>query len=233
MIGSAIGLLPSLWLATLGDAGAPQMLGSSGLVESHLQNSSNAAAAIGILTAAVVDPNKGAPVLNDASVVTGGGLRPLAFQANGQDCAYYPDSTVSTFDKINVREGRYAIWGAHHWIVNVADGGGPVGVNGNSAAVASVIAHLMHASSLPEEVTQAMITAEAQTYDVPACAMQVSRSAEVTSTGTGGGEMSYQPPMGCGCFYESIINKGTPISSYCQPCGGDAGTDAGSCTGAY
>ncbi len=69
---------------------------------------------------------------------------PLAFQANGQDCGYYADSSTTTYDKLNAREGRYPIWGAHHWIANTDTSMKPVGVNGNSAAVATVISHLMH-----------------------------------------------------------------------------------------
>ncbi len=68
--------------------------------------------------------------------------------------------------------------------------------------------------------------------------MQVSRSGEVTST-PGGGEMSYQPTKGCGCYFEALANGtpttlGTPTSSYCQACSdADAGADAGGCPAAY
>ena len=230
MVAAAIGLVPSKWLATLGDAGATQFQQTSGGVRTHLQTSTSPAAAIGILSAPNVDPNKGAAVLNDAGVVTAGGLRPLAFQAADQDCAYYADSTVSTFDKINVRQGRYAIWGAHHWITNIAAGDAsppaPLGVNGNNAAVAAVIARVTHESSISEAVDQAMVQAEAQTGDVPLCAMQVSRSAEVSTAGSG--EMSFQPAKGCGCYFESVV--GATLSSYCQPCGE---ADAAACPTAY
>jgi ABC-type phosphate transport system substrate-binding protein len=221
MIGKAIGLDPSKWLATVGDAGAAQMLSGGGKVLGKLQTTTNAKAALGIISAATVDPNKGTAVINDAGAVTGGGIRPLAFQANGQTCSYYADSTKSSFDKINVRQGRYPIWGPHHWITN-GSSTTPTGVNGNNAAVATVISHLQHTTGIAQ-VEQAMLGVEAGTFDVPLCAMQVNRSGEVTSS-AGGGEMSYVPAKGCGCYFESLVNGGTPVSSYCKACGGDAGT---------
>jgi hypothetical protein len=228
MIGKAIGLDPSKWLATVGDAGAAQMLSGGGAVLTKLQTTTNAVKALGIISAASVDPNKGAAVTNDAGSITAGGVRGLAFQANGQSCGYYADSSGSAYDKINVRQGRYPIWGPHHWIANATGTGSsamPTGVNANNAAVQSVIAHLTHASSLPAPVEQAMLQVEAGTFDVPLCAMQVNRSGEVTST-AGGGEMSYMPAKGCGCYFESLVNGGNTVSSYCKPCGGDAGTCA-------
>ncbi len=222
MIGGAIGLVTTKWLSAVGNAGAGQVQQGSGGVYNHLVASTKPNATLGILSAEFLDENRGAPVTSDAGVVTAGGVKPLAFQAAGQDCAYYADSSANTFDKMNVRQGRYAIWGAHHWVTNVDGSGNPVGLNGNSAAVAGVIAHLMHASTLPPLYDQQMIVAEAKTFDVPGCAMEVSRTREVDTMGSG--EMSYLPPKGCGCYYESLINNGTPISSYCKPCGGDAGT---------
>ena len=63
--------------------------------------------------------------------------------------------------------------------------------------------------------------------------MQVSRSTEVSPV-TGGGMASYQPPEGCGCYYESLKNGGTPYSKYCQACTADADAGgAGACTSAY
>jgi hypothetical protein len=228
MIGSAIGLVTTKWLSAIGDAGASQIQSGSGGVYNHLVASTKPDATIGILSAEFLDKNRGAIVLNDAGVAASGGVKPLAFQATGQDCAYYADSSGNTFDKLNVRQGRYAIWGAHHWITNVDGSGNPVGQNGNTAAVKALIDHLQHALTLPPQSDETMITAEAKTFDVPLCAMQVNRTAEVSTAGSG--EMSYLPAKGCGCYFESVINNGSPVSSYCQPCGG---ADAGACPSAY
>ncbi len=42
-------------------------------------------------------------------------LRALAYRTSGQDCAYLPDSTQTSKDKQNVRDGHYPIWGPLHF----------------------------------------------------------------------------------------------------------------------
>src|SRR5262249_51141931 len=42
-------------------------------------------------------------------------LNALAFQAFGQTKAYYADSASDTFDKRNVRDGHYVVWGPEHF----------------------------------------------------------------------------------------------------------------------
>ena len=59
-------------------------------------------------------------------------MKVLAFQADqvaGQTCGYFPDSTANTFDKLNVRQGRYDIWGPLHFITAVDGGGNPLGTS--------------------------------------------------------------------------------------------------------
>jgi hypothetical protein len=234
VLAGAIGLPAGLWLASAPDAGASQQYTSSTALLNALQDVAASApnAAIGILAAANVDPNKTAAVLGDGGAILSGGIKPLAFQAKGQDCGYFADSTQSALDKINVRQGRYAPWAPTHWVTNTTPSDGatpiPVGVNANSAAVAQVIAFVTHAASLTEAQDAATITVEAKSSFVSQCAMQVSRSAEVTVDASG--ESSYQPPTGCGCFFERVVNGGTPVSTYCQPCGG---ADAAACPTAY
>ena len=46
-------------------------------------------------------------------------LNALAFQAFGQSKAYYADSTADAFDKRNVRDGHYVVWGPEHFFVAV------------------------------------------------------------------------------------------------------------------
>ncbi len=227
VLAGAIGLSANKWLASTPDGGASQQYTSSGALLSALQGASASSpdSAIGILAAASVDPNKTPAVLGDAGAVVSGGIKPLAFQAKGQDCGYFADSTQSALDKINVRQGRYAPWGPTHWVTNTVPGDGavptPVGVNANDAAVAEVIAFVTHAASLTAAEDSAAITAEAQTSFVPWCAMQVSRSSEVTVGASG--EASYQPAKGCGCYFEK--QAGAALSAYCKTCSG-----AGDCS---
>jgi hypothetical protein len=226
---TAIGLNGAKWLTTLGaDAGAAQIASGGGPLLTDMETSAGLTdgpdPVIGILTNAKVDPNKKA-----------GGVKPLAFQATGQDCAYYPDSQLSTFDKINVRQGRYTIWGYEHFVTNVT-GGNPVAspnasknpVTSVSADVQTVIDVITHTglpatatASLPTELQ--VVEAETASYFIPQCAMQVSRTTEV------GPETSYQPPQGCGCLYESLPTGGAgALSSYCQTC--TKATEATDCT---
>ncbi len=218
MVATAIGLSGAKWLTTLSeDAGTAQIAGGSGAMYTDITTSgtTDPNGTIGILSNAKVDPNKKA-----------GGVKPLAFQGTGQDCGYYPDSDLSTFDKINVRQGRYQIWGPEHFITNVK-AGKPVAnpnaamnpVTSADADVQTVINVLTHAG-LTTDVTdsgaaslQGIIQAETTAYFIPQCAMQVSRTTEI------GPEASYQPPIGCGCFYESLPTGGAGmLSSYCAPC---------------
>ena len=54
-----------------------------------------------------------------------GSLRILAFQDTGQLAGYYPDSSVTTRDKRNVRDGHYAIWGPLHLFTRLGANGYP------------------------------------------------------------------------------------------------------------
>jgi hypothetical protein len=228
LIGDGIGLSGSKWLYNTGDAGAAQILTSETTMVSTLASATATDTTIGILGSGALDPYKFAPTTSDAGVKSGG-IQPLAFQATEQDCAYYADSDVSHFDKINVRQGRYDIWGPEHFVTAVDGSGNPVAntnsstnppqVASSTADVQAVISYITHATSghlpfpaatalTPTEL-KAVITAESNAYFIPECAMQVSRTSEV------GSEMSYQPTQGCGCYFESLTGT---LSSYCKTC---------------
>jgi ABC-type phosphate transport system substrate-binding protein len=237
MVANAIGLAGNKWLTGLSaEAGAAQVAGSSGAMVTDIEASgvTNANATIGVLSAGTLDPLKAAPGTNDAGAATGG-LKPLAFQAKDESCGYYADSSLSTFDKINVRQGRYAIWGPLHFVTNV-NGGTPIAnpmgssnlIPSTSANVAAVIALITHQGlAVNSTGLKTVIAAEASAHFVPDCAMEVSRSAEVTLA-TAGGEASYAPTGACGCYFESVTGGGTTTSSYCQTCTADADcADAG------
>jgi ABC-type phosphate transport system substrate-binding protein len=224
MIATAIGLSGDKWLSTLSvDGGAAQILaGSSNMVTAIVNaNATKPTTTIGILSAGSADPDRSAPAKTDGGVATGG-IKPLAFQANEQECGYYPDSDLSHFDKLNVRQGRYAIWGPLHFVTNVDGKGNPLAspqasgnpvpsTNANVAKVIDAITHTSLTSSSAPTLEQ-VITAEANSHFVPDCAMQVKRTSEI------GAEASYQPMMACGCYYESLIGAGTTVSSYCKTC---------------
>jgi ABC-type phosphate transport system substrate-binding protein len=213
MIGSAIGLASSKWLSQTPDGGAGQQQPNSLAVLKALQGAGAGAtpsAAIGILAADYGDQFRGVAGTDDAGNVTGG-LKILAFQAKNQTCGYLPDSDATHFDKINVRQGRYDIWGPLHLLVAVDGSGNPT-----NAGVATIIKYLSLDASLATTDAQNVIQADSKAHVIPQCAMQVSRSAEVTPDSPG--MASYQPPMGCGCYYESLKNGGQGYSKYCTTC---------------
>ncbi len=205
MIGAAIGLPPSKWKGV-------QETGS-GNVLTALTGASNAQAAIGILSTQFADPNRAM-------------LKELAYQHTGQDCGYLPDSDATHFDKLNVRQGRYAIWGPLHFVANVDNNNNPIPApnNPNSTGPATLVQYVTFDSMLTDMQTDAMIKAATKAYTIPQCAMEVMRTGEI------GAEASFQPPKPCGCYFESIAQT-TPTSSYCKTCGGDADcADAGNYT---
>ena len=213
IIGAAIGLPGNKWLYNTGDAGTGQVLSSESTMVSTLASATSTNTTIGILGSGALNPYKFAPSTSDAGVKSGG-IQPLAFQAGSQDCAYYADSDKSHFDKINVRQGRYDIWGPEHFVTAVDGSGNPVANPAGSTntpassnvAVQTVISYITHATSghlpfpsataLTPTDLQTVIAAESNAYFIPECAMQVQRTAEE------GSEASYQPTEGCGLLRE-------------------------------
>jgi hypothetical protein len=142
-------------------------------------------------------------------------------------------------DKINVRQGRYEIWGPEHMVANVDGNGKPVGQNSNTAAVQTVINALISTSQalpassdagVPEGGVTTLGEAEVKsiiaaisgptTGFIPQCAMQVSRTTEI------GPESSYAPPAACTCAFEAAAG-----SSPGSTCASRACTTNADCTG--
>ena len=74
--------------------------------------STEAEQSIGILSIVDADKNRG-------------NLRSLYLQSPGQLCGYLPDSNKNSFDKMNVRDGHYPLWGYVHFFTPVGAGGVP------------------------------------------------------------------------------------------------------------
>lgn len=201
MIAKAIGVDPAKWLPN----DAAHALGGSGNVRDALKalntDAANASKGIGILAAGTADAN---PKTSATA-----GLTRLAYQHTGQTCGYWADATASSFDKINVRQGRYPIWGPIHFLAKVNDMGAPL--NADVAAVVNYISGAMESPALLDAVIDA--------HDVPQCAMQVTRSAEI------GPYTKNHPDKPCGCYMEKRL--GATISD-CTACDADAGNP---CTG--
>ena len=129
-----------------------------------------------------------------------GRLKALGFQANDQSCAYLPDSSLTSRDKINVRDGHYPLWGRiHFFAARVA--GLP------SSAAATSFLSLFASPTLDPDILAALIKAGF----VPPCAMKVTRDSEL-------GDFTYDdpPPVACSCAFDFQV--GTPLGPECQPC---------------
>jgi len=225
LLASAIGLPAAKWLAQSPyEGGAPQHYSSNSALITALADTTNVEATIGISATEYADLNRDK-------------VRVLAYQSTDpytqgeQACGYLPDSDSTHFDKINVRQGRYAPWGPIHALANTDGSGNVVPNPGNTGSSASAVAAVVHSlaldSTLSASQLQSMIQAVSYAYAIPPCAMEVTRTDEM------GAEASFQPPHSCGCFFESLASgspgtPGQPTSPYCQTCSADADcADAG------
>lgn len=181
MISKAIKVNPTMWWGVDRRTAANLSLVMQGV------DPASAERAIGVLS-------------NDAADKARDNLRILTFQGYGQKCGYYPDSSLTSLDKINVRDGHYPIWGPVHLFANTT-GGVP------SSAANSLITKL----TLPKpdgKLLDALIDAGF----VPQCAMKVSRTEEV------GPLAAYSPPYHCGCYFDFKTTNHT----FCKACSTNA-----------
>src|SRR5215510_6107479 len=153
--------------------------------------SSTSPAAIGILGAEVYDNERAK-------------LRALAFRAKGQYAAYYPDSSASSKDKKNVRDGHYTVWSPTIWMDTVDADGTPVN------PTARYVIDLIAGKTVTPVQSFPMIDIVAAVGLVPICAMRVNREFE------GGPLAKFSPPESCTCKYESLVDPSSPSS--CAKC---------------
>lgn len=188
MTGAAIGAPASKWKGI--DAG------SSGEVLKKVAASVEPEKTIGILGSELTDENRDK-------------ITQLAYQHSGQTCGFFPDSSSTSFDKRNVRDGHYPIWGPLHLIARVDGQGAPL-----SAPAAEVIGYMTGALDAPTGLD--MIEVEASVHTVPACAMRVVRTEEL------GALASYAAPEPCHCQFEKVVSGSTS----CTTCSDNAGCSA-------
>jgi hypothetical protein len=143
----------------------------------------DAEAAIGILSIDFYDKNRG-------------NLKALYLKSTGQSAGYLPDSTTSSLDKANVRDGHYPLWGYVHFIV-------PLDSFGTPSPVANAMTLLFSVAKIDQRLIDEIINAS----ETPQCAMKVERTAEV-------GSFAGRNKLSCGCYFDF---KTTGHSS-CQVC---------------
>jgi hypothetical protein len=150
-------------------------------------------------------------------------MKVLAFQPfNNCFGAVYPDSTATSLDKRNVRDGHYPIWTNLRYIKTISAKGKTTSDNGAAAAarVDRFIELMTGADSIDGlNVAQAVI----KTGDIPACAMHVAREVD------GGPIASYEPEAPCDCLF--LEENG--VDSGCDVCAKDEDCAEGSCRFGY
>jgi ABC-type phosphate transport system substrate-binding protein len=204
MIGKAIGLDIGKW------HGQEKTASTDVLAAVHNADATNPNGGLGILAADLADTNR-----TGASAI-----KILAFQPAGTTCASWPDSSYpGSFDKKNVRDGSYPIWGPLHIVAKV-DAGGAV-----ANPLAKVFIDQLTHTGLDEAATKTMIDNEYAAHVVPQCAMKVARDGEVGVVST----KPYTPDAPCGCYYDF---KATGASS-CTVCTDNGPCGAGKCRFGY
>jgi hypothetical protein len=158
---------------------------------------SNKEAAIGFVSGENADANRET-------------VRTLAYQHKDQTCGYWPDSTPSKFDKRNVRNGQYFLWGSTHLFAKV-NGSDEI----EDANARRLIGYLSGKLTPPSDVNVLDITIA--NGNIPQCAMQVKRDGDL------GAVASFQPDEPCGCYFE----KKAANSTECEECDGDSDCESG------
>ena len=150
-----------------------------------------------------------------------GSLKALAFQAKAQECAYLPDSTLTSKDKMNVRDGHYPLWGRIHFFT-ARSSGLPV------SDVAAQFVLLLTNPNLDPGILDAFIDASF----VPACAMKIRRETEL-----GDPSPDDPPAYSCACAFDFRVNPNKSVlPPGCTPCmsNGDClNSDRPSCNYGY
>lgn len=187
---SAIRLLPTQMKAAADS-------GTSEAIITSVINSPNPEATLGILGTELYDQRRA-------------DIKLLAFKTFGQRFAYFPDSTSTTFDKQNVRDGHYLPWSPTPYIAKVTAGT-------IADANARRVYELVMGTRTGDDVDGLLQVI--QSGLVPECAMKVTRAGD-------GADLSlYSDPAPCGCYFEKNVPQGATSCTACTvendgPCNG-------------
>ena len=166
-------------------------------------NSFNPNATIGILGTEVYDSSRNIVKL-------------LAFRGFGQRYAYFPDSSATSFDKQNLRDGHYLPWAPTAYITRV-DGTGKA-QNPNARRILDLVSGSRidpDVNGLDQVIASGL---------VPECAMKVARKFD-------GGDLELlSAPDPCVCTFEARVPQG---STTCKKCTDDVICGGGKCRRGY
>jgi len=181
--------------------------GSSNMLRA-LQSSPQPKKTIGISSSEIVDVNRSA-------------MKWLAYQHFAQPAGFYPDSSPTTFDRRNVRDGHYFVWIPLHVYARVSAGeivGAPGQAVTRDADAVKSLALVMTSRAAAPNPSVDLFGALGRLGNVPQCAMRVTRKKE------GAPLEPFKPALACDCAFEAAVPNGAPPPS-CKRC-----TDASACT---
>jgi ABC-type phosphate transport system substrate-binding protein len=168
---------------------------TSGAVLTAVTMSAQPEKTIGILSSDVADK---------ARHTSPPSLKILAYQHFDQDCAWYPDSSSTSYDKLNVRDGHYPIWGPLHLFATI-DASTKLPVKPEAK---TLVGYFTGAVATPAGVN--LLDVEIAASTVPACAMKVQRSSEV------GDVTPFTPSAPCGCYFDFKATGSTTCATCAQ-----------------
>lgn len=217
--GKAAGVKP--WendsvIALLGDNNAGQLLvGQQAKLAPGRFRGVSALTPDDVVTTLYNDPASGIGILpTTLADKRRGQIKMLAFQAIKQRGAFYPDRKASSFEKQNVRDGHYPLWGYMHLLqrADPVTPGKPLSANG--ARVAGLLQGTMPVAGKDTLLLQV------QAGFVPQCAMRVSRTSDTAPL------TPLATPQSCHCWFEKNVTGG--ITS-CVPCADGKTCATGTC----
>jgi hypothetical protein len=141
-------------------------------------------------------------------------VRAMKVRGVGQQRAYLPDSSLTSADKINLREGRYTLQGALKLTAQVDASGTPVN------AGAKKVIDWMQDNPITDSGLKLPVPINAiyaLNGVVPQCAMRVTKDSDQL------GFKRYKHPMPCHCSFEMLATGKTSIPG-CVAC-----TDSSTC----
>jgi ABC-type phosphate transport system substrate-binding protein len=125
-------------------------------------------------------------------------LKSLAFQGAHQYAAFYADSTATSFDKRNVRDGHYVNFGYLHMVTHV-DANGVPSTPAAKRFVDWITGNTNATTGTPPPTGFDLFNATVAAKLVPSCAMKVQRTSE------GGLIKPYTPPTDCSTAFEAAV----------------------------
>lgn len=164
------------------------------------------------LLAALADPEAGIGFCSaDVADANRDKINTLAWKQFGQNVAYWPDSSATSYDKRNVRDGHYPLWMPGFLYAP----GNPTSGETDDPDV-QVLFDYYSGLSLPSGAGSTITDLAIANKNIPQCAMEVQRDDDV------GPVYAFAPEEPCGCYFDYSTTGETSCSA-CDdstPCSG-------------